>query len=58
MSRALALPDVLNVTQKNRHTRREAGPESHYYVENWSLALDLSIVARTAAAVVKSSGAY
>jgi exopolysaccharide biosynthesis polyprenyl glycosylphosphotransferase len=29
-----------------------------YYVENWSLALDLSIIARTALAVVKSSGAY
>ena len=29
-----------------------------YYVENWSLALDLSIIARTALAVVRTSGAY
>jgi len=29
-----------------------------YYVENWSLALDLSILARTVRAVVKGSGAY
>src|SRR3954453_14454351 len=29
-----------------------------YYVENWSLGLDLSILARTAYAVVKPQGAY
>jgi exopolysaccharide biosynthesis polyprenyl glycosylphosphotransferase len=29
-----------------------------YYVENWSLSLDLSILARTAAAVVRPAGAY
>ena len=29
-----------------------------YYVENWSLALDLSLVARTVAAVVRGRGAY
>ena len=29
-----------------------------YYVENWSLSLDLSILARTAYAVVKPQGAY
>ena len=29
-----------------------------YYVENWSLALDLVIIAKTVQAVVKSSGAY
>ena len=28
------------------------------YVENWSLAMDLAILARTASAVVRSSGAY
>ena len=28
------------------------------YVENWSLALDLMILWRTASAVLKSSGAY
>jgi exopolysaccharide biosynthesis polyprenyl glycosylphosphotransferase len=29
-----------------------------YYVENWSLALDLSIIARTVRAVLRRSGAY
>ncbi|MDT4958029.1 MAG: hypothetical protein QOD31_1828 [Pseudonocardiales bacterium] len=29
-----------------------------YYVENWSLALDLAIIARTIWAVIKSRGAY
>ena len=29
-----------------------------YYVENWSPALDLSILWRTAAAVARGSGAY
>jgi lipopolysaccharide/colanic/teichoic acid biosynthesis glycosyltransferase len=29
-----------------------------YYVENWSLSLDLSILARTAYAVMKPQGAY
>jgi exopolysaccharide biosynthesis polyprenyl glycosylphosphotransferase len=29
-----------------------------YYVENWSLALDLTIIARTVWAVVRSRGAY
>ena len=28
------------------------------YVENWSLAMDLAILARTVSAVVRSSGAY
>ena len=29
-----------------------------YYVDNWSLAADLEILARTASAVVRSDGAY
>ena len=29
-----------------------------YYVENWSIALDLTILARTAGAVVRGTGAY
>jgi len=29
-----------------------------YYVENWSLSLDLSLVARTVAAVIRGKGAY
>ena len=29
-----------------------------YYVENWSLATDIGILARTARAVLKGSGAY
>jgi len=28
------------------------------YVENWSLAMDLAILARTVSAVMRSSGAY
>ena len=29
-----------------------------YYVENWSLSLDMQILWRTASAVLKSAGAY
>ncbi len=29
-----------------------------YYVENWSLALDLTILAKTAKTVLTGSGAY
>ncbi len=29
-----------------------------YYVENWSLGLDLSILARTALAILSRRGAY
>jgi lipopolysaccharide/colanic/teichoic acid biosynthesis glycosyltransferase len=29
-----------------------------YYVENWSPSLDLALVARTVAAVVRGRGAY
>jgi lipopolysaccharide/colanic/teichoic acid biosynthesis glycosyltransferase len=29
-----------------------------YYVDNWSLLVDLSILARTIPAVLKSDGAY
>jgi lipopolysaccharide/colanic/teichoic acid biosynthesis glycosyltransferase len=29
-----------------------------YYVENWTLGLDLAIIARTAWAVLRSRGAY
>jgi lipopolysaccharide/colanic/teichoic acid biosynthesis glycosyltransferase len=29
-----------------------------YYVENWSLAMDLTIIARTVWAVLRSRGAY
>ncbi len=28
------------------------------YLENWSLAMDMAILARTATAVIRSSGAY
>lgn len=29
-----------------------------YYVENWSMALDITILWRTAAAVIRGRGAY
>ena len=29
-----------------------------YYVENWSLTMDLAIIAKTAKAVLAGSGAY
>ncbi|GAB2464195.1 sugar transferase [Xylanimonas ulmi] len=59
--RLLTKPGVTGLWQvsgRSRLTWEESVRLDLYYVENWSLALDLLVLARTFRAVVKRDGAY
>ncbi len=52
------LTGLWQVSGRANLTREDAARLDLYYVENWSLAQDLLILARTARAVLSSDGAY
>jgi len=59
--RLLVLPGITGLWQvsgRSRTTWEEATRLDLYYVENWSLSLDLVILARTLVVVVRGEGAY
>jgi len=52
------LTGLWQVSGRNDTTYQERVNYDSYYVRNWSLALDLRIVARTFRAVISGAGAY
>jgi exopolysaccharide biosynthesis polyprenyl glycosylphosphotransferase len=59
--RLLVRPGITGLWQVNGRSRlswEDAIRLDLYYVENWSISLDLAILLRTAAAVVRGTGAY
>jgi exopolysaccharide biosynthesis polyprenyl glycosylphosphotransferase len=59
--RLLVRPGITGLWQVNGRSQlswEDAVRLDLYYVENWSIALDLSILARTVGAVVRGTGAY
>ena len=59
--RLLVRPGITGLWQVNGRSRlswEDAVRLDLYYVENWSIALDLAILARTVGAVLRGTGAY
>jgi lipopolysaccharide/colanic/teichoic acid biosynthesis glycosyltransferase len=52
------LTGLWQVSGRSDLTAEDASRLDLYYVENWSLSLDLAIIARTVWAVLRSRGAY
>lgn len=59
--RLLTLPGITGLWQvsgRSETTWEEAVEHDLYYVDNWSLSLDLVILARTIVAIMRGTGAY
>ena len=52
------LTGLWQVSGRSDLSREEAERLDLYYVENWSLALDLQVLWKTGSAVIRGSGAY